>query len=95
LALLQAKGHEVIMIDRRDDFKKIAEEILLRVNIRGHYGKHTLWPLEGNSFTIQMSGIRVDRGSAKRGELYLTDTPIDAFMRELINSKGCRVFNKQ
>ena len=94
-ALLEAKGYKVVMIDRRDDFKKIAGELLLRLNIRGHYGKHTLWPLEGNSFTIQMSGIRVDRGSGKRGDLYLTDTPVDTFMRELMNSKGCRVFNNQ
>jgi hypothetical protein len=83
------------MIDRRDDFKKIAEMLLSGLNIRENYGKHTLWPLEGNTYTIQVSRIRVERGSGKEGELYLTDTSVDGFMRDLMVSKGFTVFVKR
>lgn len=91
--LLETRGINSIILDQKDDFRKVSERILTSVGLTGKYGFHSLWPEEGAGYSLQMSGIMVDGAGAAGESLFLTDREIDRIIKDISIENGFIVQN--
>lgn len=93
MRLLEGGGYKVILLDARDDFRKIAEKFLTRLHLHGNFGMHNLWNLADSSYGIQMSGIMLQDGKSP-GRIFLTNRELDPLVRELLEYNDYRLMHE-
>lgn len=94
LRLLELKGYRVVMLNPADDFKEIAEKLLLSLGVASRYGMHPLWMQDGTPYNVQLSGFAVTESGRNGSRKFLTNVPIDPLVSELARSKGFDVIVK-
>lgn len=92
--ILETKGYRVVILEAKDDFRKVSEKIVSRMKLNGIYAQHNL--LQGRSlgYSLQMSGIKLDDSSLPGGGLFLTNLSMDRIIRELLTENGYRIKNR-
>ncbi|WP_236685637.1 peptidoglycan-binding protein LysM [Geobacter pickeringii] len=84
--LLETRGYRVVVLDPKDDFRKVSEKLFARMRIPGVFARHDLLPVRESSYGVQMSGFRL-RGAA--GEpAFLTNAELDPLFRDLLDANG-------
>ncbi|WP_298432233.1 LysM domain-containing protein [Geobacter sp.] len=84
--LLETRGYRVVVLDPKDDFRKVSEKLFARMRIPGVFARHDLLPGRDASYGVQMSGFRLR--SAKGEQAFLTNTEIDPLFRDLLDANG-------
>lgn len=90
MRLLEGGGYRVILLDARDDFRKVAEKFLTRLRLPGSFAMHNLWSQADSSYGIQMSGVMLQDGKSE-GRVFLTDREIDPLVKDLLEYNDFRV----
>lgn len=92
--ILETKGYRVVILEAKDDFRKVSEKIASRMKMQGTFAQHNL--LQGMSlgYSLQMSGIKLDDSSLPGGGLFLTNLSMDRIIRELLTENGYRIDNR-
>jgi hypothetical protein len=85
--LLEIRGYRVVMLDPKDDFRKVSEKLLTRLRMPGHFARHDLIPLRDAPYALQMSGYKM-RGAGGNDSVILTNVEINAFFRDLLDNSG-------
>lgn len=87
LRLLETGGYQVIMLDARDDLRKVAGKLLPRLGISAEYGRHDLLPAPDGRYNVRMSGVMLsDRNGG--GSIFLTDKLLDKEIEKLLETAG-------
>lgn len=89
--ILETRGYQVVILEQQDSFRKIAEKILSRLNLRGSFAQHALWPAREENFSVQLSGFKVEGATPSGGSLFLTDVELDRVVRDILGEKGFQV----
>lgn len=89
--ILETKGYRVVILEAQDGFRKVAEKIISRMKIQGHFAKHRLLQDDSAGYSLQMSGFKFDDGSLPGGELFLTDHAMDRIISDLLTENGYRI----
>jgi hypothetical protein len=92
--ILETKGYRVAMLENQDDFRKISEKILARLNIHGGYAQHKLWPDEASNYSLQMSGYKLEGNGIPGGSMFLTNKQMDRIIRDLLVENGYSIHVK-
>lgn len=92
--ILETKGYRVVILEPQDDFRKVSEKIVSRMKISGSFAQHSMLKDRSLSYSLQMSGLRVDDSSLPGGGLFLTDLTIDRIIHELLTENGYRFNNR-
>lgn len=89
--ILETKGYRVVILEPKDDFRKVSEKLVSRMKMQGTYAQHNL--LQGMSlgYSLQMSGIRLDDSSLPGGGVFLTNLTMDRIIRELLTENGYHI----
>ena len=88
MRLLETRGYRVIVLDPKDDFRKVSEKLFTRMRVPGSFARHELLAPRDTSYGIQMSGFRV-RGAAGTPEnAFVTSAEIDPVFRDLLDANG-------
>ncbi len=92
--ILETKGYRVVILEPKDDFRKVSEKLVSRMKMQGTYAQHNL--LQGMSlgYSLQMSGIKLDDNTLPGGGVFLTDLTMDRIIRELLTENGYRINNR-
>ena len=87
LRLLETSGYQVIMLDARDDLRKVAGKLLPRLGISAEYDRHDLLPAQDGRYNVRMSGVMLsDRNGG--GSIFLTDKLLDKEIGKLLEIAG-------
>lgn len=86
--LLETRGYRVVMLDPKDDFRKISEKFLSRLRIAGNYANHDLISNRDAPYAVQMSGFRL---RSSTGPVILTNVEIDPLFRDLLDYNGYNI----
>ncbi|OGR29945.1 MAG: hypothetical protein A2X79_06535 [Desulfuromonadaceae bacterium GWB2_53_15] len=89
--ILETKGYRVVILEAKDDFRKISEKILSRLRIQGSYAQQKLWPDDTSNYSLQMSGFNLENAGIPGGALFLTNLPLDRIVRDLLNENGYNI----
>lgn len=89
--ILETKGYQVVILDSKDDFRKICEKLLTRMNLNGSYRQHMLVKNGSNSYALQMSGIMLDGATPGTAGLFFTDLNLDRVIRDVLTENGYTV----
>jgi LysM domain len=92
--ILETTGYRVVILENKDDFRKVSEKVLLSLQIPVNYAKHKMWPEEDSSYSMQMSGFKIEGQNIPGGSLFVTDRPLDPIIRELLKENGYAVKDK-
>ncbi|WP_298266583.1 LysM domain-containing protein [Geobacter sp.] len=84
--LLETRGYRVVVLDPKDDFRKVSEKLFARMRIPGVFARHDLLSGRDASYGVQMSGFRLR--SATGEQAFLTNTEIDPLFRDLLDANG-------
>ncbi|HIJ81583.1 MAG TPA: LysM peptidoglycan-binding domain-containing protein [Desulfuromonadales bacterium] len=89
--LLETMGYRVVILDERDDFRKVSEKILSRLKINGTFAQHGVLQKGASSYSLQMSGFKIDDTSLPGGGLFLTDLTFPPIVRDVLNENGVSI----
>lgn len=89
--ILETKGYRVIILEARDDFRKVSEKIISRMKIQGHFALHNLLQDDTSAYSLQMSGFKLDDASFSGGGLFLTNLAMDRIITDLLTENGYRI----
>lgn len=92
--ILETKGYRVVILEAKDDFRKISEKLLSRLRIKGDYAQHKLWPDDNLNYSLQMSGFSLEGSGVPGGSLFLTNLQLDRIIRDLLKENGYTVHVK-
>lgn len=92
--ILETKGYRVVILEAKDDFRKISEKIFSRLRIQGGYAQHKLWPDDASNYSLQMSGFNLEGAGIPGGSLFLTNLQIDRIVRDLLTENGYNIHVK-
>jgi len=91
--LLETRGYRVVVLDPKDDFRKVSEKLLARLRLPGVFAQHDLLPHRDAPYSIQMSGVRM-RGQGAGGEtVFVTNAELDPLFRDLLDYNGYAVIS--
>lgn len=86
--LLETVGFKVIVLDPKDDFRRVTEKVAGRLKLPGRYGVHSLWTAPDIPYTVQMSGMMLKNTTAKGGGTFITDIPTSPVIEDLLTFNG-------
>lgn len=92
--ILETTGYRVVILENKDDFRKVSEKILAALKIPADYSIHKMWPDAGTNYSMQMSGFSLEGEHIPGGYLFVTDRPLDPIIRELLKENGYAVKTK-
>ena len=91
--LLETRGYRVVVLDPKDDFRKVSEKLLARLRLPGVFARHDLLQYRDAPYGIQISGVRM-RGQGTGGEtVFLTNVELDPLFRDLLDYSGYSVIS--
>ncbi len=91
--LLETRGYRVIVLDPKDDFRKVSEKILSRLRLPGVFAQHDLFQYRDAPYGIQMSGVRLRGQGAGAETVFLTNVEIDPLFRDILDYSGYSVIS--
>ncbi|RNC71387.1 MAG: peptidoglycan-binding protein LysM [Desulfuromonadales bacterium] len=89
--LLETRGYRVIMLDPKDDFRKVSEKFLARLRVAGVFAQHDMLPVRDAPYAIQMSGFRMRGTAGSSNSVFLTNVELDTLFRDLLDQNGYTV----
>lgn len=89
--ILETKGFNVVILEQKDDFKKISEKLLARMGLNGSYRQHTLVKNGSSSYSLQMSGFMLDQAKGTGNSAFFTNLAIDNVIRDVLKENGYTV----
>lgn len=89
--ILETKGYKVVILDAQDDFRKISEKLISRMEIKGAFAQHDLLQDRSAGYSLQMSGFKLDNPMLPGGGIFLTDRPLDRIIKDLFTENGFSV----
>lgn len=92
--ILETKGYQVIILDTKDDFRKLTEKLLSRLHIPATYAKHKLSPDMGANYSLYMTGFKVENPDSPAREVFLTNREFDQVIRDLLAEDGYSIITK-
>jgi hypothetical protein len=92
--ILEAKGYKTVILEGRDDFRKVTEKLLSSMSMESNYGQHKLGPDAGANYSIQLSGFMLEHPDIPRADLFLTNLELDRDIRDLLLDSGYRFIAK-
>ena len=94
MRLLETRGYRVIILEQKDDFKRVTEKFISRLRVPGSYAKQRLWPGQDAPYSIQMSGFML-RNPQTGKKIFLTGRDLDPLITELATLNGYTVLSGQ
>lgn len=92
--ILEARGYKVIMLEKRDDFRKVMEKTLSQLRIQGRYAQYDLRADRDPSYSLQMSGFKLEGPGVPGNSLFLTNLALDRIIRDLLKENGYSIHVK-
>ncbi len=89
--ILETRGYKVVILDPNDDFRNIADKLLLRLNIKGTYAKHVFEPDPLANYSLQMSGYRIEGAGLPLNGVFITNLEFDNFFRDVFTENGYKI----
>jgi len=89
--ILETKGYNVVIIEARDDFRKIAEKLISRMKMKGTFDQHTLLRDGSAGYSLKISGFKLDDPLLPGGGIFLTDRTMDHIVRDLFTENGFNI----
>ncbi|GAM07988.1 hypothetical protein OR1_00258 [Geobacter sp. OR-1] len=91
MRLLETRGYRVVILEERDDFRRVAEKLLSRLRIPARFDRQPLWPARDRSYSVKFPGFMLlDPASGRK--TVLTGSSVDPLISELVTLNGYTVF---
>lgn len=91
--LLETRGYRVVVLDPKDDFRKVSEKLLSRMRLPGVFAQHDLFQYRDAPYGVQMSGVRLRGQGADAETVFLTNVEIDPLFRDILDYNGYSVIS--
>jgi len=92
--ILETKGYRVVILDLKDDFRKVTEKILASLQVSGDFARHMMVPENDSNYSLEISGFRLKGPGVPGGALFLTNKPLDRITYDLLTESGYDVLVK-
>jgi hypothetical protein len=92
--ILETSGYQVIILDAQDDFRRITDKLLSRLQIQGTYTQHTMSHDVGANYLLRMSGYKMEGAGIPAGGIFLTNLELDRVIRDLLAVNGYSISGK-
>jgi hypothetical protein len=92
--ILETKGYRVAIMEDKDDFRKISEKLLARMNIPAVYAQHKLSPETAANYSLQLSGFKLENPEFPAAGVFITNLELDPVIRDLLAENGYSVITK-
>jgi len=92
--ILETKGYQVVMLETRDDFRKVCEKLLSCMHIPGTYAQHNLSPDTAGNYSLHMSGFKLENPDFPAAGVFLTNLELDRVIRDLLAEDGYSIVIK-
>ncbi|MSM41207.1 MAG: peptidoglycan-binding protein LysM [Geobacter sp.] len=91
MRLLETRGYRVVILEERDDFRRVGEKLLTQLRLPGSFATQRLWPAQDIPYTVQLSGFSF-RDPSSGDRVVLTPAELDPLVSELVALNGYTVF---
>ncbi|MBI5656124.1 MAG: LysM peptidoglycan-binding domain-containing protein [Geobacter sp.] len=91
MRLLETRGYRVVILEERDDFRRVGEKLLTQLRLPGSFATQRLWPAQDIPYTVQLSGFSF-RDPSSGDRVVLTPAELDPLVSELVTLNGYTVF---
>jgi hypothetical protein len=92
--ILETKGYQVAILEARDDFRKVSEKLLSCLRIPGTYAQYNLSPDMGASYSLHMTGFKLENPDFPVAGVFLTNLELDRVIRDLLAEDGYSIITK-
>lgn len=92
--ILETKGYRVVILEEKDDFRKISEKLLASLRIPFRYKQHEMWPDGVANYSLWISGFRLNNTNISGNVQFLTDSALVPAVRDLLVENGYDVRSK-
>jgi len=92
MRLLETRGYRVVILEERDDFRRVGEKLLTQLRLPGSFATQRLWPAQDIPYTVQLSGFSF-RDPSSGDRVVLTPSELDPLVSELAALNGYTVFS--
>lgn len=92
--ILETKGFRVVILEAQDDYRRISEKIMSRMQLQGGYSPLARLSDAGLNYSLQMSGVRMEGAGVPGGSLFITNLELNRLVRDLLNENGYQVINR-
>ena len=89
--ILETKGYNIVILEPKDDFRKISEKLISRMKIKGVFAQHSLLQDGSAGYSLNMSGFKLDDALLPGGGIFLTDRAMDRIVRDLFTENGFNI----
>lgn len=89
--ILETKGFRVVILEPQDDYRRISEKIMSRMQLQGGYSQLAQLSDDGLNYSLQMSGVRMEGTGVPGGSLFITNLEMDRIVRDLLKENGYQV----
>jgi hypothetical protein len=89
--ILETKGYRVVILEAQDDFRKVSEKLISRMQMKGSFAQHYLIRDGAAGYSLQMSGFKLDDSTLPGGGVFLTDRTMDPIAKDLLLEKGYKM----
>ena len=91
--ILETRGYRVVILDDKDNFRKISEKLLTALGVPGQYETQVIRPRPDSAYSLQLSGFKID-GPSGSAPFFITDRSLDSPVRDLLGDDGFKVLIK-
>jgi len=88
LRLLETKGYRVIILEKQDGFRTVAEKIFTKMDLAVSYAPQLLVSDPDGRYSLELSGVLLENASKSGGRVVLTDRSLDPGMRAVLSDYG-------
>ena len=92
--ILEAKGYQVAILEAKDDFRKVSEKVLSCLHIPAAYAQYNLSPDTGGSYSLHMTGFKLENPDFPDAGVFLTNLELDRVIRDLLAVDGYSIITK-
>lgn len=89
--ILETKGYNVVIIEDRDDFRKVSEKLISRMKIKGSFAQHNVLQDRSAGYSLHMSGFKLEDAMLPGGGIFLTDRAMDRIVRDICIENGFNI----
>jgi hypothetical protein len=92
--ILETKGYRVVILEAKDDFRKVSEKLLNGLRIPGMYAQHEINFDQKANYSLHMTGIKLESPDYPGASIFLTNLELDRVILDLFSENGYLIVTK-
>lgn len=92
--ILETKGYRVVILEAKDDFRKVSEKLLNGLRIPAMYAQHEINFAQKTHYSLHMTGFKYENPNDPGAGIFVTNLELDRVILDLFSENGYSIVIK-